>query len=315
MENFFDFYSVYASSNSINEKYNSNPKGKKCRFCQKSYPDVSFDKIPHIIPELFGRNNITSNFECDDCNRHFQKFESDTSTMIQHYLALLDIKSKKGVPIFKSQKEPYGDATTLSSNDGKRRLNFETNLKDFVYDKQNKTLTVDFRTRKFSPYSVYKVFLKMGISLLSEEDLSANLHFLEFLQSEEPIDNGMQPWTAIRYMLKGKMYGSPRICLFKAKETIIDNKQYPEYAMTISFANISYHFFLPISQKNMQEHKPEHELVLHVFPFIVDDDYQRLKIFDIYYLDLIETKKVSATDTITFHYQHLDEGGENNFDI
>lgn len=302
MESFFDFYELYKSSDDINGKFINNPNDKTCRFCQKSYPDVSFDNIPHIVPELFGKNNVTSNFECDSCNKDFQKYESDTSTMILHYLALLSMRTKNGIPVFQSKKDIDTFSTTLKTIGNNRNLNFGTNLDDFKFNEEEKTLTVKFRTRNFRPFSVYKVFLKIAISLLNEDDLKANQHFLDFLHSEEPINNGMQRWTVHRYMFKAKYFLSPYANLYKAKNTLIGNVAFPEYVLLINFANVVFQFFLPISYKNATEHKKEHELRLELFPAFVLDDVTRLKFVDSYMMELNEMSKVSVTDKIVFHY-------------
>lgn len=298
IESFFDFYDLHKSTDDFTDTYSKISANKKCRFCQRVYPDVTFDKIPHVIPELFGRNNVTSNFECDECNKLFQFYESDTATMIQHYLALLNIKSKKGVPVFQSKKDQGSYSTTLNN----RNLNFGMNVEDYHFNDEEKTLTVNFRTKKFRPFSIYKIFLKMGISLLTEDELEENSHYLDFLNSEEPIDNGLQVWTTYRYMFKSKYHLIPKINLYKAKHTLLDKSEFPEYALLINFANIVIQFFLPISKKNIDEHKFEHELRLELFPAFVLDDITRLKRIETYYFELKETAKVSITDTVVLHY-------------
>ena len=298
MESFFDFYNLYKSTNDIENEFKRNSQGKTCRFCRKSFPSVSFDTIPHIIPELFGRNNVTSNFECNECNKQFRFYETDTATMIQHYLALLKIKSKKGVPVFQSKKDKDSYSTTLINGN----LNFGANEQDFQYNDEEKTLTVNFRTKKFRPFSLYKIFLKMGISLLTEDDLNENNHFLDFLNSEVPIDNGLQVWTAYRYMFKTKYHSIPNINLYKAKNILVGNTEFPDYVLLINFANVVIQFFLPISKRNMKEHKFEHTLQLELFPAFVLDDITRLKTVETYCIELKETRKVSITDTIVLHY-------------
>ena len=52
---------------------------KVCRFCKKDQNEVSFKQITHIIPQLLRRAKPTSNFECDECNAKFSKFETDFS--------------------------------------------------------------------------------------------------------------------------------------------------------------------------------------------------------------------------------------------
>ncbi|MBN8837684.1 MAG: hypothetical protein J0I09_10510 [Sphingobacteriia bacterium] len=302
MESFFDFYELHNSTNKI-LPFRSSPSIKRCRFCNEQYPSVTFNNVPHLVPELFGRNNLTSNFECDKCNKKFQKFENDTATMIQHYLALLNIKTKKGTPTFQSVKIPYGNSTILKSINNSRNLNFGTNLNDFNYDEQEKSLTIKFRTKKFRPFSVYKIFLKMGLSLLTEEELKTNRHYFEFLNSEEPIMNGMQIWTIQRYMLKTKFHLIPNVNLYRAKKTLINNTEFPEYVLLINFANIIFQFFLPISIKNINEHNDENRLNLELFPSFVLDDITRLKEIDMYSLELNETNKISITDKVILYYE------------
>lgn len=306
MESFFDYYDLHKSTDDITERFIKDPANKVCKFCEAAYPNVLFDTVPHIVPELFGRNNLTSNFECDTCNQRFQKFESDTSTMVQHYLSLLNIKTKNGVPTFQSLKKADECSTTLKSQGNNRNLYFGTNLNDFEFNDEAKSLSVNFRTRKFRPFSVYKIFLKMGISLLTEDELKTNHHYLTFLNSEEPIDDGRQVWTTFRYMLKTKYHIVPKVNLYKAKETLQGNVEFPEFAILVNFANIIFQFFLPISKKNMDEHKPENNLRLELFPSFVLDDVKRLKSIELYHLDLKETNKVSITDNIVLHYDKRD---------
>lgn len=296
-------YDLHKSTDEITDKFRKNLIDKTCRFCNRKFPEVSFDTVPHIIPELFGRNDVTSNFECDLCNQLFQKFESDTSNMIQHYLGLLRIKTKNGIPIFQSKKSSNETSTFLKQIDNTVNLSFGTNLKDFKFDEDNKTLTVKFRTKNFRPFSVYKTFLKMGISLLTDEELKDNSHYLEFLNSNEPIKNGMQHWTAYRYMLKSKMHCEPKVNLYKAKETIQNNVVYPEYMLLINFSNIIFQFFLPISIKNMNEFNKDNQLKIELFPSFLLDDLAKLQNIEMYKLELSESDKVSITDTVVLQYE------------
>jgi hypothetical protein len=302
---FLQHYDLYKSTDGFTDKFIMNPVGKKCRFCNKSFPEVTFNTAPHIIPELFGRNALTSNFECDNCNQLFQPHESDTSNMIQHYLGLLAVKTKNGTPIFQSRKGLGESSTYLKSIGHNLNLNFGTNLKDFAFDENNKTLTVNFRTKNFRPFSVYKIFLKMGISLLTNEELEQNNHYLDFLKSELPIKNGMQYWYAHRYMLKSKMHPKPKVNLYKAKTTIFENIAYPEYMIILSFSNIMFQFFLPISINNINEFKKENKLTIELFPSFLLDDLTKLRKAEIFKFDMSEVKKVSITDTIAFHYNRI----------
>lgn len=303
MENFLDFYNLHFTTLEFKDTYRKDSSDKVCKFCQKSYPKVSFNTIPHLVPEFFGRNNITSNFECDNCNSIFQKYESDTSTMITHYLTLLKMKSKNGVPTFQSKKNPFENSTTFKIDNGEQKLNFGTNVEDYKFDEANKTLTVNFRTKKFSPFSVYKLFLKLSISLLSFEELKQNNHYYEFLNAETPLKNGMQFWQVYRYMLKTKYHKIPKLNLNKAKNTLIGNTELPEYVLLINFANIIFQFFLPVSAKNISEHKFENKLNLELFPSFILEDLKKINKVEMNIMDLCETEKISITDTIELSFE------------
>lgn len=302
MNTFSNTYELYNSTEKFDDLYSNSVASKKCKFCRKTTPEVTFETIPHVIPELFGRNNITSNFECDSCNKMFQKYESDMSTMIQHYLSLLGIKTKNGIPTFQSKKSFETQSTVLKYIQNQRSIFFGKNIEDFHNDKENKIISICFRTKNFRPFFVYKVFLKMGISLLKDDDLKRNQHFLELLNAYEPVMNGVQVWKVFRYMLKTKYYATPKVELYKAKKTLIENNQYPEYTLLISFANITFQFFLPISSKNMEEYTSSKSLTLEIYPSFALEDLSMLREIEFYEIELFETKKVSITDKIKLYY-------------
>jgi len=314
---FLDNYDFYRSSNDLAQKYRRDPSEKVCRFCGKAYPETTFITIPHIVPELFGRNTVTSNEECDVCNQLFQPHETDTATMVQHYLTMLNIKTKKGVPGFQSRKKPREYATTFRIVDGQRKIHFDKNLYDFEIDELKKTFTVFFRTKNFRPYSVYRTFLKMAIAVLSANDLRMNPHYIQFLNSSEPIINGMQNYFAWRYVQKTKIYTQPSISLFKAKELVINENQYPEFVAILYFANVVWQMFLPISKKNIEKYTLGQGLTfLHYPSFMLENmaylqhvgfKYQNnsldIEHIELHHLDLSTTEKISITDKMVLHYQ------------
>jgi hypothetical protein len=44
---------------------------RRCRFCGKSKPDVTFRQVTHALPEAIGNKSITIFYECDSCNQKF----------------------------------------------------------------------------------------------------------------------------------------------------------------------------------------------------------------------------------------------------
>lgn len=298
---FLKYYEQYNTSLEFKNFYTRSEEGMYCRFCRKSFPAVSFKTAPHIIPELFGRNSITSNFECDECNKRFQKCETDASTMVQHYLTMLNIRSKKGVPIFQSRKQPGDYPTTIQVDGANRTFNFGENLDHFEYDELAKTITIYFKTKKFSPFSFYKVLLKMGLSLLSEDDLSFNEHYLGVLNSEEPVKPHI--YSAWRYVLKTRYFEVPVATLYRGTNTLLDGRvQLPEYFMTLVFSNVVFQMFLPFSVKNAEEYVPGNSLHFELFPSFGMDDIYRLQKVEMHHMDLGRAEKITLDDKMVLHY-------------
>ncbi len=303
---FFDYYELHATTTDWENKFIKNPVGKKCRFCKKSYPQVSFSNKPHIVPELFGRNDITSNFECDFCNQYFQRFENDAATLIQHFLTLFSIKSKRGVPIFQSKKGTDAYSTILHVDGTQRKFNFNTNLDDFAYDKVNNIFTVNFRTKKFIPFHVYKVFLKISISLLDASDLIDNQHYLEILNNSSPVTT-QQIFTAWRYRLKTKYFEIPVVSIYKAKNSKFENTQIPEYVFILYSGVLVFQMFLPFSTKNYTEHKEGNSMHLEIFPSFAMEKLEYIDKIEMNHFDLSCLEKVSITDQVKFYYDELIE--------
>lgn len=103
-KHFYDLYELTTDIDAV-KKYSKDIKDKTCRLCNKSFPETTFKTVPHIIPQLFGRNTYTSNIECDNCNNSFARNETDLATFISPFTTLLKMRTKKGVPIFKSRTD------------------------------------------------------------------------------------------------------------------------------------------------------------------------------------------------------------------
>jgi len=101
------FFSVYRKINATEDYRNFFQKDikKTCKFCTLNSDEVSFKNIPHIIPELLGKNNFTSNEECDNCNATFGGYETDFSNYISPFQTLTGLKTKKKIPNFQEDKE------------------------------------------------------------------------------------------------------------------------------------------------------------------------------------------------------------------
>lgn len=91
---FLEKYQQLTTTKDFENKFKRNIK-KVCKFCSKTSNETTFLNTPHVIPELFGKNNYTSNYECDECNKLFSYFETDIANFISPYQTLIGQKTKK----------------------------------------------------------------------------------------------------------------------------------------------------------------------------------------------------------------------------
>jgi hypothetical protein len=75
---------------------------KRCRFCRKTAPQVTFRKEAHAIPEALGNKSLFSHYECDACNQKFGAGIQDSFGKWSKPMRMMTrIRGKSGVPTLK----------------------------------------------------------------------------------------------------------------------------------------------------------------------------------------------------------------------
>src|SRR5215204_3995932 len=46
---------------------------RRCVFCNKTHPNVTFNNDAHVMPKLMGNKNVIHDIECDSCNEKFSR--------------------------------------------------------------------------------------------------------------------------------------------------------------------------------------------------------------------------------------------------
>lgn len=104
---------------------------KKCLWCLKSEPSISFKKKAHTIPKSLGGENINNNV-CDSCNEYFGNKQEENFSIeealkeafnITRKRILLSSKPKKQVGKFKSR---FFD---IKEKKGKYKIQYRTSFR------------------------------------------------------------------------------------------------------------------------------------------------------------------------------------------
>jgi hypothetical protein len=142
-----------------------------CRFCGKKSPEVKFKKIAHAIPELLGNKSIESAYECDTCNKGFgEGIENDLGNWSKPMRTLTRICGKNGVPTLKKGGDKPGWRIEYDLS----KLKIRAYEHDPIYEVDEKKKQVTFKLKRdtYTPVAVLKAFMKIGLTLLPEEEIS-----------------------------------------------------------------------------------------------------------------------------------------------
>ena len=92
---------------------------RRCRFCGRGIPDVTFRRDAHAVPEFLGNKSLFSMNECDDCNAILASgYEDHLAKWTHFFRAMMRVsrKGKAGGPTYKAVAS--GDVARVESEDG-----------------------------------------------------------------------------------------------------------------------------------------------------------------------------------------------------
>jgi hypothetical protein len=157
---------------------------RRCRFCGKSAPEVSFKKEAHIIPNSFGNRRLFSHEECDICNAKYgETLDNDLAAMLAPDRALSRLKGSKETTKFRPfELESYleGSTTsnkvTLMSKDGENTIQ--------LVRTGEKSMDLKIKVPKFRPADVVRNLARMAIAVAPESELSKLSNTLAWVNKE-----------------------------------------------------------------------------------------------------------------------------------
>jgi len=239
-ENYFVVFANIAESSQ--DKVIIEDPLKKCRFCEKSEPDVSFKKTAHAIPELIGNKRIFLNNECDICNLKFsQLLEDHLGKYLGLWRTMMQIRGKNG---FVSYKAPDGISRVDMGSSGLEIKSFEEEP-IFETNDEEKTVTIKGYRQPYVPIAVFKCFVKMALSVIPHGLLIYFNDTKNWLleNSHEITSYDIQPIFTIASSVPGvKPFGDFSIIVLCRKN---DALKVPFMQMIVFFGNLGYQIIVP----------------------------------------------------------------------
>lgn len=224
------------------------PNNKVCRFCTKDSTQTTFKKRAHLIPEFMGNKYFFSNFECDQCNDLFSLYETSLANYGGILNTLSKIKGKKGYPKHKSSIE--STETFIEDDKVVIRIHKPTgtdknSLESVQYDKTTQMLTLNVTKYPYVPLDGYKALLKIGLSMISDNELNDYEELLKWLvkEGEFKVDE-QKPLFHIYKRTGGLLFKHPFAILFK-KKSQMKNEPCPTHTLILHYGIFKYQIFLP----------------------------------------------------------------------
>lgn len=142
-----------------------------CRFCGHIYPLVTFKSEVHAIPECIGNKSLYTTYECDTCNHMFGSgIENDFGNWSKPMRNFTRTRGKRGVPTIKMASSG-GSQGRFGTTDTAIQQNPADPAPIFEVDEKTKTVVFSIPRDPYTPVAVLKTFLKIGLSVLPEEEI------------------------------------------------------------------------------------------------------------------------------------------------
>jgi hypothetical protein len=317
-------------------------KKKTCRFCKKSDKEVTFRTEAHVITQQFNKSKPTSDFECDDCNRKFSVYESDFGHFFLIDRSLFgQRKKKKGKAKYKTEDGTiitHTDKMNLYESDPikLKKLNDFIRKKenDFIFLKQGEnelefkltenTIELELKVKPYRPLNVFRVFLKIGLSMINTEELKNYSNLLNLLNNEklevkEEDENKSDEisLTIQEIPVYNNLFSYPLVQIFRKRN---DASKVVSKILVMFFGNKIYQIPL-VTDKDITD-LYEHKLTLHMpgISALMNPLMSKKVISNMETVNILENTKtvvhqLSKSRIVSNHIQKLKFKQDDKFDI
>lgn len=221
----------------------------KCRFCDKMEPEVTFRKIAHAIPHFIGNRTLKSTYECDECNGKFSALESSFSQFMSFYHTFAHVCKGGGAKVPKFRTNSSENSSIVVNDDKIEVKCYEGEGLIPEIDEENNTLTLK-TFRSYVPQNVYKIFIKMALTIMPEKELNVFQTTLKWLRGDVKIKTNSFILIERRYMTKMNPFEFDSCMLFKRKDS--STNPVPAYIFGLAYYNFFFQTCIPLCDADKQ---------------------------------------------------------------
>ncbi len=226
-------------------------QNRTCRFCGKTPPEVTFGKVAHAIPEALGNKSIESAYECDACNEGFGcGIENDLGNWSKPTRTFARIRGKNGVPTLKKGGNGKGWRIEYSATG----FNITSYEDDPLYqiDEANQRITFQLKRDPYTPVAVFKAFMKIGLTLLPEEEIGNFPRLMNWVKSTDHTRRFIDQCLIISSFQPGPMPNDLIAAFILRRKSHATN--YPYMFLVLGYGNEVFQAQLPSEQHDLAIH-------------------------------------------------------------
>lgn len=282
--------------------YIGSKDNKHCRFCGRNEPEVKFRNIAHAVPEFLGNKQLISLQECDECNDFFARnLEDHLGKYTKPFRLISMIKGKRGIPAYKTKGKE--SRIEFDLEEGSLVSSETVNERISSIDFKNDQLTLEFDYEPYIPVAVYKAFVKIGLSVIHEDELAPFQKTIKWILNSDHSKGIMKPLAVKVLFMPGINPHKFLKVYFLRKKIGLDNERIPYCMLIVCFGNFSCQLMVPSS--NDFKDKKTINFELPYFPTEFElDGAKNLKAFA---WDLTSHKVVKGKkETIKFNYGSIE---------
>ncbi len=248
----YNFFSMYDCLVDYSDLNSSKSIGSSfiCRFCGESDRKQFKNKNAHAFPEFTGNKFLFLKEECKNCNERFSSYENELAAHSHTIRSLLGIKGKKGTPKLKTPNltlkmtDDHLQIKSLSDDN----FNLNKNEQGGITQNENEEKFLNIPSQKFNPHKLVKCLVKIGLSVLPEQELS-NGDFDKtmkwLIDPDTPVE--LEETNPFFYAYFGVIQlgkRPPLLMVHKLKKEFV-GQTFPSYSIIFGFASHLYQIFIP----------------------------------------------------------------------
>ncbi|MEN9908267.1 MAG: hypothetical protein RLZZ540_1416 [Bacteroidota bacterium] len=274
--------------------YLGNKEDKKCRFCTKSAPEVTFRQVAHAIPEFVNNHRLVSYYECDSCNAKFARtLETHMGDYMNVYHTMSQVKGKRGVPSYRK----VGEKSRIDHTEKGLKIDyFQDETENVKIDEENKTLTITATRATYVPIAIYKCLTKMALTIVDDAEL---IHFQKTLdwineENHEESKYFIESLKCYFSLTPGPLPHDFTTCILgKRKNDASENVPYMIFLL--AYGNYTFQIFLPMC--DIDDTKGNFNMAPIPTPFDFNNQYGSpdYKVLDLYSTEKCRGEEVSLT--------------------